>query len=219
MTPTSQLPFISLDNYQSAPLIDGVVIHPLIRARRGEVDPRGYLVEMFRNDWSDMRYNDIPAVMTYSSFTYTGIARDEDMWHIHPAPGVKAGQEQYDRWTFIGKAVAVVANPETKQLNLFQIGTGWGNKGFYSLLIAPHLYHGFLSAGGVIDDEGKEGVWILNWPDQLYNYDNPEIIEGRVPYQGSSILFPSGQEFNWNMVRNDLGLSTQARQAFPEKFL
>lgn len=198
--------FISLDNYQQEKLIKGVVVHPLVRARRGDFDPRGYLVELSRSDWTDFRYDQNPSAMTYSSFTYKGIARDEDLWHVHPANGVEGGIEQYDRWSFIGKAVAVVADPETKELNLFKIGTGWGPSGFYSLMIPPHLYHGFLSAGGVIDDEGKEGVWIINCPDNLYNYENPKLIEGRVGYAGSGIVLPGGSEFNWNDIRSALDL-------------
>lgn len=200
------LKFISLKNYQQEKLVDGVVIHPLARARRGEDDPRGYLVEMARSDWDDFKYLTNPAAMIYTSFTYKGIARDEDQWHVHPAEGVGGGIEQYDRWTFIGKAVAIVADPKTGEVNLFKIGTGWGEEGFYALLIPPHKYHGFLSAGGVIDDEGKEGVWIINCPDNLYNYQNPGLIEGRVPYQGSGLNLPSDKEFNWDEVRKSLGL-------------
>lgn len=200
--------FISAENYEQTKLIEGVVIHPLNRARRGEVDPRGYLVEMFRNDWKDMQYDSKPASMTYSSFTYKGIARDEDQFHVHPDKKVEGGIAQIDRWSFIGKAVAVVANPDTKELNLFKIGTGWGIQGFYTLLIPQGMYHGFMSAGGVIDDEEKEGVWILNWPDNLYDYKNPGLIEGRVPYQGSGINLPDGSEFNWNAVRSALNIPT-----------
>lgn len=202
----SPVQFINLDNYQDQELISGVVIHPLKRARRGDVDPRGYLVEMYRNDWDDFKYKEFPAAMTYTSFTYKGIARDEDQWHVHPKEDVKGGIEQYDRWSFIGKAIAVIADPKSGKVNLFQIGTGWGNKGFYTLLIPPRAYHGFLSAGGVIDDEGKEGVWILNWPDNLYNYEDPSLIEGRVPYQGTGLMLPNGKEFNWDDVREVLGI-------------
>jgi dTDP-4-dehydrorhamnose 3,5-epimerase len=199
--------FISLENLATQKLVEGVKLHPYVRARRGEIDPRGYLVELSRNDWTDFKYGSDPAAMTYSSFTYKGAARDEDQWHIHPHPETPGGIEQYDRWAFIGKAVAVVADPQTKELNLFKIGTGWGNSGFYSLLIPPHKYHGFLSVGGVIDDENKEGVWILNWPDRLYNYNDPGLVEGRVPYANSNINFPDASEFNWNAVRKALGIN------------
>lgn len=202
----ADIKFISLKNYQEEKLIEGVVVHPLVRARRGTDDPRGYLVEMARSDWDDLQYISHPSVMTYSSFTYKGIARDEDQWHTHPADGVEGGVEQFDRWTFIGKAVAVVADPKTGEINLFKIGTGWGDEGFYALLIPPRKLHGFLSVGGVIDDEGKEGVWIINCPDNLYNYENPKFIEGRVPYQGSGLKLNTGAEFNWNDVREVLGL-------------
>lgn len=200
--------FISLANYQDTLVIEGVTLHPLKRARRGDVDPRGYLVEMFRSDWTDLHYDTNPVAMTYSSFTYKGVARDEDQFHIHPKDGVEGGIEQYDRWTFIGKAIAVVADPKTRALNLFKIGTSWGDEGFFVLQIPPRLYHGFMSAGGVLDDEDKEGVWILNWPDHLYNYEHPELVEGRIPYVGSGVLLEDGTEFNWNAVRLSLGLQT-----------
>lgn len=199
--------FINLDNLGQSELIEGIVVHPLKRARRSGGDERGYLVEMFRSDWIDFKYDQLPPAMTYTSFTYKGMARDEDQWHVHPLTQTEGGIEQYDRWGFIGKAIAAVADPKTHKLNLFQIGTGWGSKGFYALLIPPRLYHGFLSAGGVIDDEGKEGVWILNWPDQLYNYDNPSLVEGRVPYLGSEVKLPNGREFNWGDIRSTLGIN------------
>lgn len=202
-----KIKFIDLNNYQEEKLIEGVLLHPLKRARRGEDDPRGYLVEMFRSDWLDLSYDSHPASMTYSSFTYKGIARDEDQFHVHPKKDQAGGIEQIDRWTFIGKAVALVANPETGEINLFKVGTGWGDSGFYVLFIPPRMYHGFLSVGGVLDDEGKEGVWILNWPDNLYDYENPSLIEGRVPYQGSGLKLPNGNEFNWDDIRDILGIT------------
>lgn len=195
--------FIDLTNYQNIKLIDGVVIRELKRSKRGDEDPRGYLVELFREDWADLKYDSNKAVMTYSSFTYKGVARDEDKWHIHPPQGNPQGLEQFDRWTFIGKAVAAVADPSSKKLNLFQIGTGWGDKGFFEILIPPNLYHGFLSAGGVLDDAGKEGVWILNWPDKLYNYDNPGLIEGRTYFSESGVKI-GDLDFSWNEVRKAL---------------
>lgn len=203
---SEDIKFISLKNYKEVKLVDGVVIHPLVRARRGDDDPRGYLLEMARSDWSDLKYDTHPSSMTYTSFTYKAIARDEDQWHVHPADGVDGGVEQYDRWTFIGKAIAIVADPKTGEINLFKIGTGWGEEGFFALLIPPRKYHGFLSAGGVVDDEGKEGVWIINCPDNLYDYQNPGLIEGRVSYQGSGLKFSNGNEFNWNDIRDSLGL-------------
>lgn len=199
--------YISLNNFKSADLIDGVVIYPLKRARRGKIDPRGYLVEMYRSDWKELKSDTNPPAMTYSSFTYKDIARDEDQWHIHPDLDVSGGIEQIDRWAFIGKAIAVIGDPVTKKLNLFKIGTGWGDEGFFCLLIPTKMYHGFLSAGGVIDDEGKEGVWILNWPDKLYDYENPGLIEGRVPHKGSLIYLPDGREFNWRIIKDDLKLN------------
>lgn len=206
MNQEMEIQFINSENYQQVKLIDGVVVHPFKRARRGTDDSRGYLVEMGRSDWKDMKFDTNPQQMLYGSFTYKSIARDEDQWHVHPAKDVKDGVEQLDRWSFIGKAIVVVADSKTSELNLFKIGTGWGDSGFYGLLIPPRKYHGFLSVGGVLDDEGKEGVWIQNLPDHLYDYDNPALIEGRIPYVGSGILLPNGEEFNWNAVRKVLDL-------------
>lgn len=202
----NEISFIDLSNYQEVPLIEGIALHPLVRARRAEGDSRGYLIEFGREDWDDLRFRSQPPQMSYSSFTYTGIARDEDMWHVHPQEGVEGGVEQIDRWSFWGRAIAVVADPRTRRLNLFKIGTGWGNKGLYTLLIPPHTYHGFLSGGGITDDEGKDGVIITNQPDKLYNRERPELIEGRVPYAGSGITFSDGTEFNWNRIREELNI-------------
>ncbi len=199
-----KLQLISLENYQQVKIIQGIAVHPFVRARRSKDDQRGYLVEMGRADWSDLKFDTHPMAMLYSSFTYKGIARDEDQWHVHPLQDQVGGIEQHDRWSFIGKAITVVADPQTKEVNLFQIGTGWGDKGFYGLLIPPHKYHGFLSAGGIVDDEGKEGVWIQNLPDHLYDYQNPQPIEGRLPFIGSQIFLPNGKEFNWDDVRQSL---------------
>lgn len=197
--------FIDLGNFEKlqneGKIVDRVQIHQLVKARRGVSDSRGYLIQKIHPSWQDFRFASNPVVQGYDSFTYIGQARDPDQWHVHPSLDNLRGIPQCDRWSFNGKAIVAVADPETKLLNLFKMGFYWGENGGFMLYIPPYKYHGFLSAGGVIDDEGQEGVWISNFPDQPYNTEEPGLIEGRVPFAGSGVQFSDGRDFNWDDIK------------------
>lgn len=169
--------YINLDHSDS--LIEGVVMHPLIIHR----DQSGSLVETLRSDWDDVFSKKAPFKMQYVSQTPSGIARDEDKWHVH--------KEQKDRFICLsGRIVTAVFDPREKsatcgRLNLFAMGPQNENE-MYMLVIPEETYHGFLV---VSKTQGS----LLNFPTQLYN----PADEGRVHHK---------EELNWKAVREDFGL-------------
>lgn len=189
-------------------IVPGVQLCALELRRRDANDRRGFLIEDL-NPVIKGVFGCFPPRQSYSSDTVRGLSRDEHDWHIHPQPGLSDRWAQTDTWWFRGKAVAAVAHPETKQLNLFQIGVGWGEQGNYLLHIPSRLYHCFLSCGGVINEFGMDVAIIRNYPSKQYPRDGGAIrkIEGRVPHMGSGV-FINGREFNWDEVRDNLGVSS-----------
>ena len=69
-----------LDLTNKKGLIEGVILRKLTV----HGDPTGSLVETLRSDWQDVFDNNkLGFAMQYISTTPPGIARDEDMWHVH----------------------------------------------------------------------------------------------------------------------------------------
>ena len=61
------------------------------RPLRVNRDESGSLVEILRTDWADVYHDEQrPFAQTYFSTTPAGLARDEDVWHVH--------QHQEDRF-------------------------------------------------------------------------------------------------------------------------
>lgn len=171
-------------NSQDKDLIDGVIIRKLTVHK----DESGALVETLRRDWNDV-YNDtdLSFAMQYMSITPSGLARDEDKWHVH--------KFQKDRFICAsGKIVTAIYDPregsKTKgELNLFVMGPE-NEEEMYMLIIPENTYHGFM----VIS---KEPGYLLNFPTQLYNPQD----EGRI----------ENKEFSWAKVREDFGLSNPSK--------
>ena len=70
--------YIDLDHQKD--LINGVILKKLTIHR----DTTGELVETLRRDWPDVfNISDLNFAMQYMSVTPSGIARDEDKWHVH----------------------------------------------------------------------------------------------------------------------------------------
>src|SRR5438445_11733060 len=124
-------PYITLKNQHN--LIDDVIIRKLVVHR----DASGSLVETLRNDWSDV-YGERPFTMQYISTTPSGVARDEDKWHVH--------KFQDDRFICIsGRIVTVLFDPreisKTKgTLNLFLMGPQNDDE-MYQIVIPKEVYH------------------------------------------------------------------------------
>lgn len=169
--------YLSLNNQKG--LIEGVVMKKLVVHK----DESGILFETLRTDWQDV-YNqeDLKFAMQYMSQTPSGLARDEDKWHVH----------KYQKDRFIctsGRIVTAVyddrATSKTNgQLNLFLMGPQKEEE-MYMVIIPEETYHGFM----VIS---KEPGYLLNFPTQLYNPED----EGRVP----------NSDPIWARVRSDFNL-------------
>lgn len=165
---------------ESQDLIEGLVIRKL----KVFSDETGILFETLRSDWEDV-YGGInaPFAMQYLSKTPPGVARDEDVWHVH--------KNQKDRFVCIsGKIVTAVYDPRKDSktygmLNTFIMGPEKEDE-MYMIVIPEETYHGFMVVS-------KEPGMLLNFPTQLYTGED----EGRVKH---------GNEFKWQLVRDDFGI-------------
>ena len=171
--------YLNLNNLDN--LIEGVIVHKLTVYK----DESGSLVETLRHDWDDV-YNtsDLSFAMQYMSKTPSGLARDEDKWHVH--------KFQKDRFICAsGRIVTAIFDPRvtsnTKDnLNLFVMSPEKEEE-MYMVVIPENTYHGFM----VIS---KEPGYLLNFPTQLYNPED----EGRV----------ENKQFSWQKVREDFALTS-----------
>ncbi len=169
--------YLNLENRED--LIDGVTVRKLIVHK----DESGSLFETLRRDWQDVFNNsDLSFAMQYMSITPSGIARDEDKWHVH--------KFQKDRFICAsGKIVTAIFDPregsKTKgKLNLFAMSPTKVEQ-MYMLVIPENTYHGFMVVSG-------EPAYLLNFPTRLYNTED----EGRIP----------NTQFSWAKAREDFGL-------------
>ena len=176
--------FITLENLSEAKLIKGVAVHPY----KVNQDQSGILVETLRKDWQDVFGEEREFSMQYYSETASGLARDEDVWHLHPTI-------QDDRFSVVkGEIVVAIADnredSETKGLlNLFYINARVNP---YIVLIPRKTLHGFMVVS-------KESAILINFPTGLYNPDE----EGRIPYQEAQVKLGDGTPFNWDLVRKE----------------
>lgn len=145
-------------------MLEGTIIRPL----KKNCDERGYLTELIRSD-GDYYY---PFTMCYYSMTWKGVIR---AWHRHP--------KTQQRDTFIvlqGMAKICVYDMETNELNEHFIG----EDNMIALTINGKFWHGFKAVS-------DKPVILLNFPDTLYNYKNPD--EERLPYNTNKI------PYDWNI--------------------
>ena len=144
-------------------MIDGVEVREL----RVNVDERGHLVEMFRDDWD--LYDPAPE-MSYFSLTYPGIVR---AWHRHT-------EGQIDHFVCPKGRIKVgiyderQGSPTNGELNTFVIGEDAQKV----VRIPGDCWHGFKA----ISDEP---ALLVNFPTELYDYENPD--EERLPYDTDRI--------------------------------
>jgi len=161
-------------------LIQGIIVRKLTVHK----DESGSLFETLRKDWQDVyNGNNLNFAMQYMSVTPSGIARDENQWHVH--------KHQSDRFICAsGRIVTAVFDPRPQsktydRLNLFVMGPASEDE-MYMVVIPSETYHGFM----VIS---KEQGYLLNFPTQLYNPQD----EGRIEH---------ARDFTWQSVREDFGL-------------
>ncbi len=187
------MPQLKLINPPNCKILDVVVIPRIIH-----FDPRGFLVETLRAD--DAKVNGEKFVMTYTSATPAGVARDENQWHFH------ANQE--DRFVVVlGEIALALADfrKNSKTHGICQIldlkGAAWSdlekaaknNSKFdiktFLVTIPPGVYHCYKNIG-------KNLVILQNFPTQLYNPGD----EGRKLFK--NVKIPAlGQAFSWNLVK------------------
>ncbi len=177
------LPFIAPGD--STEVVEGVLLHPL-RVNR---DPRGTLVESLKVSWSGI-YDAAarPFAQHYYSTTNSGVARDEDRWHVH--------EYQEDRFSvLLGDIVVAIydprpASPTRGRLNLYWLGEANGDQGQFCLLVPRRCYHGFVVVGD------KPAI-LQNFPTREYD----PADEGRVPFAEADVGLPDGTPFTWDLVR------------------
>jgi len=130
-------------------------------------DERGLLMEMLRCDWPEFdRF-----AQAYVTACYPGIVK---AWHYH--------ERQWDHFVCVwGMARTVLYDrrpnsPTNGLLNVFHLG----RLNPVLLKIPPLVYHGFAA-------EGNESALIVNFPTELYNYEQPD--EQRLPFDDPSIPY------------------------------
>lgn len=166
-------------------LIAGVILHPL----KINQDQRGLLIETLKSNWPDVFNQELPFNQSYFSLTKSGLARDEDLWHIHPT--------QTDRFVVIRGSIvfALCDQRENSQtfglLNLFLMGEKNSADSQYLLLIPSGVLHSFCAIG-------QESAYLLAYPNRIYD----PAEEGRVPFKQAGVKFPDGSPFSWNVVRD-----------------
>lgn len=169
--------YLNLQNQKD--LIDGVTVRKLTVHK----DESGSLFETLRRDWQDV-YNqkELAFAMQYMSVTPSGLARDEDRWHIH--------KFQKDRFVCVsGKIVTAIYDPRDNsatqgKLNLFTMSPDKEEE-MYMVIIPQNTYHAFMVVS-------REQGYLLNFPTQLYNPED----EGRIP----------NSHLSWEKVRQDFGI-------------
>jgi len=148
------------------------------------LDDRGFLGEIFRQDWDELIPNFVPKQFLISQ-SKPGKIR---AWHRHLKNQtdilfVRKGILKicaYDgdkNSKSFGKLVEITQNSETPEL----------------ILIPGHLWHGTKNVGNT----SSETIYFIN---NLYDYEKPD--EERKNFNDSSIIDPITQKpFDWNLEK------------------
>jgi dTDP-4-dehydrorhamnose 3,5-epimerase len=156
-------------------------------------DPRGFLVEMLREDDAGLRGDRF--AMAYTSVTVAGAFRDRDQWHFHPV--------QSDRFAVpLGEMTLALfdarrESPTHGMLEVIRVtGAPYHHPNADSkhdlpteiIEVPPGVYH---SLGNLTDDS----FVVVNFPTERYNAAD----EGRIPF--ADVLIPGrGAPFDWGQV-------------------
>lgn len=133
-----------------------------IRELKPIPDDRGWLMEILRSDWPQFA----GFGQVYLTTVYPGVVK---AWHMHKA--------QTDNMACVKGMVRLgLWDPETKEvMEIFM-----GERRPLLVTIPPGVYHGFQAIG-------PETAFIINVPDKLYNYEDPD--EHRRPWDDPEIPF------------------------------
>jgi dTDP-4-dehydrorhamnose 3,5-epimerase len=155
-------------------------------------DESGVLVEILRTDWTDIYdVQERPFAQTYYSITPPGLARDEDVWHVH--------ERQEDRFVVASGDVVLAlwdgrsGSPTAGTLDLLPLGQSSPDDQQFSVVIPRRVHHGFAVVG-------TRPAVLLNSPTRLYDPSD----EGREPFEDVGARFSDGRPFSWEAVRNRL---------------
>ena len=145
-------------------------------------DDRGFLGELFRQDWNDIIPDFVPKQFLISQ-SKPGIIR---AWHRHIKNQidllfVRKGSLKicaYDgdkNSKSYGKLVEIISDSQTPEM----------------IMVPGHLWHGTKN----ISNETSETLYLIN---NLYDYNNPD--EERLNWDSPSIINPKTKKpFNWNL--------------------
>ncbi len=117
-------------------------------------DERGFLVEILRCDWENFK----GFGQVYITTALPGIVK---AWHYH--------KTQTDNFCVIkGKAKIALYDARTDSPTFREIEEFIVSGSDFTLItIPPLVYHGFKNIG-------EEEVYLLNIPNRLYNYEEPD---------------------------------------------
>ena len=146
-------------------------------------DERGFVSEIFRNDWKEFFGKDKPAQINVSK-SQPGVTR---AWHRHL-------RDQVDFFTVIKGTIKICVydnNPVSKTFGtLVEIISN--EKKLQIIKVPGHFWHGTKTIGS----EESYTVYFIN---NLYDYDNPD--EERISWNDPSIIDPrTKQPYDWNSV-------------------
>lgn len=162
-----------------------------LRALRINRDPRGTLTELLRSDWDGVFGPDMPFAQTYVSVTQPGIARDEDLWHVH--------EHQTDRFAVLAGTIVVAiadarpGSPTEGKLLLALMHADEDAPAPYLLTVPPGTLHGLIALG-------DRTAMLQNFPTRLWDASD----EGRVPFAEAGVSLPDGARFEWDLLRTAL---------------
>lgn len=161
--------------------LPGVKVYELNRLP----DERGFFMEAFRGDWSDLLEGD-EIVQANVSYSYPGIIRG---WHRHE-------RGQVDYFLVLQGSMKICAYDDREDSStrgkIVEI-TASGQK--LQLVRIPGFYwHGTCT----VSSEPSLTVYFAT---RLYDYANPD--EGRRPWDDPTIIDPkTGEPFDWNKPSN-----------------
>jgi dTDP-4-dehydrorhamnose 3,5-epimerase len=150
--------------------MEGTTIHDVeTRSLQVNVDERGELTEIWREDWDFYAGEDSPA-MSYFSVTYPGVIR---AWHRHR-------RGQIDHFVVPHGRVKVAVyddrpeSPTEGELDTLVVGAG----AMEAVRVPGDCWHGFKVVG-------DEPATLVNFPTNLYDYEEPD--EQRLPHDTDRI--------------------------------
>jgi len=152
-------------------IIHGVIEGAAFRKLNPIPDERGFLMEILRVDWESFA----GFGQAYITTAYPGVVK---AWHAH--------KDQTDNFCVVSGMAKVVLydnrkdSPTKGEIEEYFLG----DRNFGLLTIPPLVLHGFKNIG-------KREVVVLNLPNRLYSYEEPDEI--RMPFDSDEIPYDWGR--------------------------